>query len=114
MQKQPGCRKLVFSSSATVYGEPDKLPLDERSSVGVGITNPYGACPSCRANCATSRHGAFLAVSKFVSLTLSLRFFSYFLVLSASTFVCVLCYFEANFFLLRLSCETEYTRAPFL
>ncbi|CAN0006723.1 unnamed protein product [Ectocarpus sp. 12 AP-2014] len=42
MQKQPGCRKLVFSSSATVYGEPDKLPLDESSSVGVGITNPYG------------------------------------------------------------------------
>lgn len=42
MKKQPGCRKLVFSSSATVYGEPDKLPLDESSSVGVGITNPYG------------------------------------------------------------------------
>ena len=42
MQAQEGCRKLVFSSSATVYGEPDKLPLDESSSVGVGITNPYG------------------------------------------------------------------------
>lgn len=42
MQAQEGCRKLVFSSSATVYGEPDKLPLDEHSSVGVGITNPYG------------------------------------------------------------------------
>ncbi|CAN0593125.1 unnamed protein product, partial [Laminaria digitata] len=34
MQAQEGCRKLVFSSSATVYGEPDKLPLDENSSVG--------------------------------------------------------------------------------
>lgn len=33
---------LVFSSSATVYGEPDKLPLTEESRVGVGITNPYG------------------------------------------------------------------------
>lgn len=43
MQKQEGCRKLVFSSSATVYGIPDKLPLDEESTVGVGITNPYGA-----------------------------------------------------------------------
>ncbi|CAN0355690.1 unnamed protein product, partial [Hapterophycus canaliculatus] len=43
VQKQPGCRELVFSSSAAVYGEPDKLPLDEKSSVGVGITNPYGA-----------------------------------------------------------------------
>ena len=43
MQKQEGCRKLVFSSSATVYGIPDRLPLDEESPVGVGITNPYGA-----------------------------------------------------------------------
>ncbi|CAN0211699.1 unnamed protein product, partial [Ascophyllum nodosum] len=42
MQKQEGCRKLVFSSSATVYGVPDKLPLDENHTVGVGITNPYG------------------------------------------------------------------------
>lgn len=36
------CWNLVFSSSATVYGEPDKLPLDEESRVGLGITNPYG------------------------------------------------------------------------
>lgn len=56
MQKQPGCRKLVFSSSATVYGEPDKLPLDETSSVGVGITNPYGACRVRKlAECASSQ-----------------------------------------------------------
>lgn len=42
MKKQEGCRKLVFSSSATVYGQPEKLPLDENSTVGIGITNPYG------------------------------------------------------------------------
>lgn len=42
MKKQESCRKLVFSSSATVYGQPEKLPLDENSLVGVGITNPYG------------------------------------------------------------------------
>ncbi|CAM9309644.1 unnamed protein product, partial [Discosporangium mesarthrocarpum] len=42
MKRRENCRKLVFSSSATVYGQPDKLPLDEQSSVGVGITNPYG------------------------------------------------------------------------
>lgn len=36
------CWNLIFSSSATVYGEPDKLPLDEKSRVGLGITNPYG------------------------------------------------------------------------
>ena len=34
--------KLVFSSSATVYGTPDELPLKETSQVGVGLTNPYG------------------------------------------------------------------------
>lgn len=34
-----GVRKLVFSSSATVYGYPKSLPIDE--SAPVGITNPY-------------------------------------------------------------------------
>ena len=33
--------KLVFSSSSTVYGEPQYLPLDEKHPVG-GCTNPYG------------------------------------------------------------------------
>jgi UDP-glucose 4-epimerase len=37
-----GVTKLVFSSSATVYGTPEELPLKETSRVGVGITNPYG------------------------------------------------------------------------
>lgn len=40
MQKY-GCRKLVFSSSATVYGNPEKLPLTEECKTG-GTTNPYG------------------------------------------------------------------------
>lgn len=35
-------KKLVFSSSATVYGAPSELPLTENSTAGVGITNPYG------------------------------------------------------------------------
>ena len=34
--------KFVFSSSATVYGVPVKLPLDENSPCG-DPTNPYGA-----------------------------------------------------------------------
>ncbi|MBE6154775.1 MAG: UDP-glucose 4-epimerase GalE [Firmicutes bacterium] len=35
------CKKLVFSSSATVYGEPEKLPLDENCRLMT--TNPYGS-----------------------------------------------------------------------
>lgn len=37
-----GVNKLVFSSSATVYGTPTKVPLVESDPVG-GTTNPYGA-----------------------------------------------------------------------
>lgn len=35
-----GIRKLVFSSSATVYGTPQYLPLDEKHPTST--TNPYG------------------------------------------------------------------------
>ena len=35
------CYKLIFSSSATVYGDPERLPLTEDCRVG-GTTNPYG------------------------------------------------------------------------
>jgi len=37
-----GVHTIVFSSSATVYGTPSELPLKETSSVGQGLTNPYG------------------------------------------------------------------------
>ena len=36
-----GCKRIVFSSSATVYGNPEKLPLTEDCQIG-GTTNPYG------------------------------------------------------------------------
>ena len=36
-----GVKRIVFSSSATVYGTPERLPLDEDCRVG-GTTNPYG------------------------------------------------------------------------
>ena len=36
-----GCRRLVFSSSATVYGQPERLPITEDSPLAA--TNPYGA-----------------------------------------------------------------------
>ena len=35
-----GCNRLVFSSSATVYGNPDHVPVDEGAPLRV--TNPYG------------------------------------------------------------------------
>jgi UDP-glucose 4-epimerase len=36
-----GCKTLVFSSSATVYGKPEALPL--REDAALSATNPYGA-----------------------------------------------------------------------
>ena len=35
------CKRIVFSSSATVYGDPQSLPIVETDPVG-GTTNPYG------------------------------------------------------------------------
>ncbi|MEQ1808042.1 MAG: UDP-glucose 4-epimerase GalE [Burkholderiaceae bacterium] len=35
------CKTLVFSSSATVYGKPEKLPI--REDAALSTTNPYGA-----------------------------------------------------------------------
>ncbi|KAF2880687.1 hypothetical protein ILUMI_25477 [Ignelater luminosus] len=37
-----GCYHLVFSSSCTVYGEPNQLPITEEHSIGGNITNVYG------------------------------------------------------------------------
>ncbi|XP_005988808.1 UDP-glucose 4-epimerase [Latimeria chalumnae] len=39
--KAHGVKNIVFSSSATVYGDPHYLPIDEDHPVG-GCTNPYG------------------------------------------------------------------------
>lgn len=36
-----GVKKFVFSSSATVYGDPEKIPITEDCKIG-GTTNPYG------------------------------------------------------------------------
>jgi UDP-glucose 4-epimerase len=35
-----GVRRFVFSSSATVYGDPRSLPI--REDAGLSVTNPYG------------------------------------------------------------------------
>lgn len=36
-----GCKRFVFSSSATVYGSPERLPIDE--GCRLSVTNPYGS-----------------------------------------------------------------------
>ncbi len=39
--KKYGVKRFIFSSSATVYGNPEKVPITEESKTG-GTTNPYG------------------------------------------------------------------------
>ena len=40
-----GCKNIVFSSSATVYGDPAEIPITENCPKG-SITNPYGRTKS--------------------------------------------------------------------
>ena len=41
VMKKFNVKKFIFSSSATVYGEPEKIPITEDCKTG-GTTNPYG------------------------------------------------------------------------
>ena len=40
VMSENGCKKMVFSSSSTVYGEPEYLPIDENHPLSTN--NPYG------------------------------------------------------------------------
>ncbi len=40
VMKKTGCKNMVFSSSATVYGKPESVPIQE--DFPTGATNPYG------------------------------------------------------------------------
>jgi UDP-glucose 4-epimerase len=40
VMRQHGCKKIVFSSSATVYGDPHTVPITE--DFPLSVTNPYG------------------------------------------------------------------------
>lgn len=41
VMRQHGCKNIIFSSSATVYGEPAMIPITEECPKGQ-CTNPYG------------------------------------------------------------------------
>ena len=41
VMRNHGCKSIIFSSSSTVYGDPDKLPLTEEAPKKPA-TNPYG------------------------------------------------------------------------
>lgn len=43
--RRHGCKRMVFSSSATVYGDPQIIPIPESCPKGE-ITNPYGQTKS--------------------------------------------------------------------
>lgn len=42
LMEEFGCRSIAFSSSATVYGAVETMPITENVPVGAGITNAYG------------------------------------------------------------------------
>jgi UDP-glucose 4-epimerase len=53
-----GCRKLVFSSSCAIYGEPRDIPIAE--STPQNPVNPYGASkPRSSASCDYQRARGF-------------------------------------------------------
>ena len=41
VMKEFNCKNIIFSSSATVYGDPQEIPITEKCPKGV-CTNPYG------------------------------------------------------------------------
>ncbi len=50
--RKAGVKTLVFSSSATVYGDPKQVPITEQSPVG-DTTNPYGTSKFMVERCLT-------------------------------------------------------------
>ncbi|MGT2772158.1 UDP-glucose 4-epimerase GalE [Streptococcus marimammalium] len=40
VMKKNGCQNIIFSSSATVYGDPETVPI--REDFPLSVTNPYG------------------------------------------------------------------------
>lgn len=45
VMRQNGCKNIIFSSSSTVYGDPDEIPVTE-ATPKKACTNPYGTTKS--------------------------------------------------------------------
>ncbi|WFQ78328.1 UDP-glucose 4-epimerase GalE [Xenorhabdus sp. SF857] len=55
--RKAGVKSIIFSSSATVYGDPDVVPITEQSAVG-NTTNPYGTSKFMVERCLSDFHHA--------------------------------------------------------
>lgn len=57
VMRQHGCKNIIFSSSATVYGNPAEIPITEKCPKGQ-CTNPYGWTKSMLEQILTDMHTA--------------------------------------------------------
>ncbi len=57
VMRRHGCKSIIFSSSATVYGEPAVIPIPETCPKG-RCTNPYGQTKSMLEDILTDLHTA--------------------------------------------------------
>ncbi|MDC9605922.1 UDP-glucose 4-epimerase GalE [Xenorhabdus griffiniae] len=55
--RKAGVKSIIFSSSATVYGDPEVVPITEQSAVG-NTTNPYGTSKYMVERCLSDFHHA--------------------------------------------------------
>ena len=57
VMRKHGCKNIIFSSSATVYGTPETVPIPETAPKG-RCTNPYGQTKSMLEEIMTDLHTA--------------------------------------------------------
>lgn len=57
VMRKNGCKNIIFSSSATVYGDPAEIPITENCPKGI-CTNPYGRTKSMLEEILTDMHTA--------------------------------------------------------
>ena len=55
VMRKHGCKSIIFSSSATVYGDPAEIPITENCPKGI-CTNPYGQTKSMLEQILTDLH----------------------------------------------------------